>query len=218
MQLTKKDGVAIAVTVLVMVLSCVYLYRFNAAYDGALLDSMWNFYVFIPIVGGCSLWEMVNGEGKAPTKQKWWQKVLTVLLILAAIALVAYELVAYRFYNLSAVVMAVYLLSMAPFVYFEQKRQGKPPKHPVRSWAAVMTSLYLLVVATVAIYVQVVQPVSVDQATAIVAAEYGNYEYRGHLTGDRQDTPLGIYWFSHRYDGLPSWVEVDLLTGEVRVL
>lgn len=74
---------------------------------------------------------------------------------------------------------------------------------------------YLLVFGTVALYVHLVQPVTVAKATEMVAEAYGEdcYGFVGHLGFRRETSPIGVYWFQNV--STSDYLEVDLLTGEM---
>lgn len=216
----KKHLVAILATIAVAGLVCYYLYTTNAAYDGGLLDGMMTFFITMPLLGGTGLWRILTGRLEKPTKQKWWQVALYTLLLLAVFAFVVYDLVASRFYSLQSMIFVVLFMALLPIAYLEHRRGNKPTKNPVRTWASAFIAMYLSIFATVATYVQVVQPVTVEQATAIVAEAYGedSYQFHSHLDFHQDDNPMGVYWFAQHYADGNGWVEVDLVSGSVSVV
>ena len=60
------------------------------------------------------------------------------------------------------------------------------------------------------LYLLVMHPVSIAQITPVGEAEGGRFI--GRITGDRSQTPLGIYFFVE--DDIDRWYYYDVLTGE----
>ena len=67
--------------------------------------------------------------------------------------------------------------------------------------------MFLPLLAAALLYLAVFHPVTVDEITPIGEAEGGRFI--GRITGDRTQTPLGLYFFA---DG-DHWYYYDVLTG-----
>lgn len=217
----KKNIIYILITSILIGSICYYLYSINNNYDGGLVTNLTPFvYINMPLIAGISLWNSITGKTKITTEQKTWQKIASLIFCLIIGGCTAYFLVASKFYNLWAIILAILLLSLIPAYYWQYKKEKKTIKNPVLNWAVSTSALYLLLLGIICSYMHIVSPVTVDQAIAIVNEEYGEdaYKFVGHLNFNDTSDPLGVYWFSQQDTSSNVWIEVDLLTGELKQL
>ena len=69
--------------------------------------------------------------------------------------------------------------------------------------------MFLPLLAVALLYLAVFHPVTVDEITPIGEAEGGRFI--GRITGDRTETPLGVYFFAD--DQTDKQYYYDVLTG-----
>lgn len=217
---TKKKVLFIIFTIGLVIAICVYLHILNQDYGGALLDSTVAYYVTIPIICILDLVRILKGvKEKTPSTQS---KIIIGLVLLIGIAFIVSLLIASEFYNLTGIILGVLLISVIPHIYKEGKRreQLEKEKDPILTWGNVVMSTYCYIILTAVIYIAVVEPVSVVDASAYIDMEYGeeSYEYVGHLTGNREENHLGVYWFARTEDEFNDLVEVDVLSGTIEKL
>lgn len=218
--MTRKNIAYILATIAACVAVCYYVYTANVLYDGGLIDSLTPYFLNLPLIGGMSLYQILTKENSdEKAKSPLWQKILAWCIIVPCCVAVLWAWVDSRFYDVSCLIAVVLVVALSPLIYFEHKR-GQYTKQPIPSWAVGYMAVYLLIATTVFTYVQVVEPITVAQATAMVEAEYGTdtYKFIAHLTGDRNETPLGVYWFANEDASLRDWLEIDILTGEIWTL
>lgn len=216
----KKNVLYIISAVAVMVSVCYYLYNVNANYDGRLIYSLETIIFTIPLLDFVNLWRIITSKNQVRPKQKLWQKILCLVFYIASVAAAVYLLIDSKFYELSTIIFIVILVAFILCAYIDYKKDGKVFKNPVLSWAVVLSGFYALVFVTVFTYIQVVSPVTVEQATNLVAEKYGDdaYQFVGHLDFNVGTNPIGVYWFSQKDANSNGWVEVDLITGDVKII
>lgn len=216
----KKNVLYITSTIAMIIGVCCYLYSMNQNYDGGLISSLSPFVFTMPLIAIGSLWRIFTGNNEAQPKQKRWQKILCLVLYIAAVIMNAYYLQTSKFYDLSLIILAILLLGLVPCAYFDYKKGGRLLKNPILNWAVVMGGIYLIIFLAVFTYVQVISPVTVEQATTLVDEKYGDdaYQFVGHLDFNVGTNPIGVYWFSQKDANSNGWVEVDLITGDVKII
>lgn len=202
-----------------MVLTCVYLLHIHNTYDGAIDVSLSVWLVTVPISIVVIIWSYATGKKQAPAKKGPWSKVLWPIFYLCFGGL-SISILYHNPYDVRGMTLLALLVLLVPFLLL--KPHPTPPNSPqnIQLGALVVFVTYAAVALFYTTYLQVVQPTTVKEATALVAEQYGedSYQYIAHLTGNGDTDPLGVYWFAQRYDYLDGWVEVDVLTGEVGVV
>ena len=154
-------------------------------------------------------------ERKRPDRTPRWQGAL-LLLLYTALAYLLLEFGGwYMWYRpdiwwlclLALLGIAIWLYRLLPF-----RRPMQP--HPVYSRARntfiLLMVFYVPFLVILPLYLLVMHPVSVAQITPIGEAEGGRFI--GRITGDRSETPLGIYFFVD--DDTEHWYYYDVLTGK----
>lgn len=208
-----KNILTILVTIAVAVLVCYYLIITNQAFDGGLIITMSNFIVTFPLLAALSLRQPFRDKTEPIKPSPQWEKIVSGCILLGCIVFVLYLWIDSGFYNVSALMAMVMVAVLIPLIFLDKQCKQFSTKYPIQSWALGFTVIYLLSAATVFTYLQVVQPVTVEDATAIVTETYGNdgYQFSHYRSLDRNEHPLGTYRFSQ--DG--NWVQVDILTGAI---
>lgn len=212
----KKNVLYILFTVALIMGACYYLYSTNTNYDSGLITSLDSFIFTMPLIAGVSLYQIITGKNKI-SKQKTWQKILTYFIYILTMAVVSYFWVSSKFYDLSSIIYGILLVLLIPCIYWDYKKGGSIFKNQILNWAVVISSMYLLILGITFAYIQVVSPVTIDQATILVSEKYGDdaYNFVGHLDFNVADNPIGVYWFSPRNANSSVWVSVDLITGDL---
>lgn len=155
-------------------------------------------------------------ERKRPDRTPRWQGVLLLLLCTA----LAYLLLEYSsWYNiwyridiwwlclLVLIGMAIWLYRLLPF---RQPMQPRPARSRMQNTFILLLIFYAPLLVILPLYLLVMHPISVAQITPIGEAEGGRFI--GRITGDRLESPLGIYFFVD--DDSERWYYYDVLTGE----
>lgn len=187
----------------------------NYAYDGALGLNP----VFLWVWGAATLLIPLVAveyiERERPDRTPRWQGAL-LLLLYTALAYLLLEFGGwYMWYRpdicwfclLALIGIAIWLYRLLPF-----RRPTQP--HPVHSRARntfiLLMVFYVPFLVILPLYLLIMHPVSVAQITPIGEAEGGRFI--GRITGDRAETPLGIYFFAD--EDTERWYYYDVLTGE----
>lgn len=204
--------VLVIIAAVVWLASCSLMTWAHIAYDNALNLNPLYWWAY----GGAALLFGVLAEppDKQRTKMPRWNAVLLLLLC----TLLVYLLVQWqdiRFLLYCPVVWAMLLLALCgiavwlyPRLAFRRPMRPKQPHPPAYSTATIMLILYVPMLLVLPLYLLIMHPVSVAQITPVGEAEGGRFI--GRLTGNRSETPLGIYFFA---DG-DRWYYYDVLTGE----
>ena len=108
---------------------------------------------------------------------------------------------------LALVGIVLWLYRLLPF-----RRPMRPhqPRSKAKNVFILLLVFYVPFLIVLPLYLLVMHPVSIAQITPIGEAEGGRFI--GRITGDRSQTPLGIYFFVE--DDIDRWYYYDVLTGE----
>ena len=88
--------------------------------------------------------------------------------------------------------------------------QPRPARSRMQNTFILLLIFYAPLLVILPLYLLVMHPISVAQITPIGEAEGGRFI--GRITGDRLESPLGIYFFVD--DDSERWYYYDVLTGE----
>lgn len=121
-------------------------------------------------------------------------------------------------YNFSVYLLVGALIAaLVLFLYHRKHPKRAQTQTPLaaRLLFAIWFSLYIL--GMLVIYLAIHRPMPLDAAKALAAEQ--DMTYIGHLTGDRDENPLGLYWFSDRVSPTDpdanTSLTIDVLTGSV---
>lgn len=155
-------------------------------------------------------------ERERPDHMSRWQGVLLLLLCTA----LAYLLLEYgNWYNMwyridiwwlclmALIGIALWLYRLLPF---RRPMKPRPICSRERNIFILLLVFYVPFLVILPLYLLVMHPVSVAQITPMGEAEGGRFI--GRITGNRSETPLGIYFFVN--DDSERWYYYDVLTGE----
>ncbi len=215
---TYKAVLPIALTYLVMIAVCAYFLSIYRAYDGGVDVSFVVWAITLPLGTGIQFWQILTGRAVERPAPKLYQKIIFNIIILGFIILGAVML--YRNpYSLPAVLLIVLLVVAWPLAHVE-RRNKKTFANTVIGTAVAMVGVYILGLLTVILYLQIVSPLTVLQAEALVDKTYGEgeFEFIGRLDypAIRQANPQGVYFFAPT-DNSDTQLEVAILTGEIVV-
>lgn len=154
-------------------------------------------------------------ERERPDHMSRWQGALLLLLCTALIYLLLEYGGWYMWYRLDIwwlcllvlIGIAIWLYRLLPF---RRPMQPHPMHSRARNTFILLITFYVPFFVVLPLYLLVMHPVSVAQITPIGEAEGGRFI--GRITGDRSETPLGIYFFAD--DDNKRWYYYDVLTGE----
>ena len=202
--------------VIVWLAACALLTWASFAYDGALSGNPVYFWVY----GGAILFAGAVTEnytdGWAADRGPRWASAL-LLLVCTALAYLLIDrydihLLQFLLHDLLFWWLVLLLLGWLGISAYQHSRFRRPmkPRRQHTSFYNACTFLlimFLPLLAAALLYLAVFHPVTVDEITPIGEAEGGRFI--GRITGDRTETPLGLYFFA---DG-DHWYYYDVLTG-----
>lgn len=187
----------------------------NYAYDGALGLNP----VFLWVWGAATLLVPLVAveyiERKRPDRTPRWQGAL-LLLLCTALAYLLLEFGGWHMWYrpdiwwlclLVLIAIVIWLYRLLPF---RRPTQPHSVRNRVRNTFILLITFYVPFFAILPLYLLIMHPVSVAQITPIGEAEGGRLI--GRITGDRSETPLGIYFFVD--DNSKRWYYYDVLTGK----
>ena len=208
---------ALAVSAIaVWVAACGLMTWVHFAYDGALSGNPVYFWVY----GGAILFAGAVTEnytdGWAADRGPRWASAL-LLLVCTALAYLLIDrydihLLQFLLHDLMFWWLVLLLLGWLGISAYQHSRFRRPmkPRRQHTSFYNACTFLlimFLPLLAAALLYLAVFHPVTVYEITPIGEAEGGRFI--GRITGDRTQTPLGLYFFA---DG-DHWYYYDVLTG-----
>lgn len=202
--------------VIVWLAACALLTWASFAYDGALSGNPVYFWVY----GGAILFAGAVTEnytdGWTTDRGPRWASAL-LLLVCTALAYLLIDrydihLLQFLLHDLMFWWLVLLLLGWLGISAYQHSRFRRPmkPRRQHTSFYNACTFLlimFLPLLASALLYLAVFHPVTVDEITPIGEAEGGRFI--GRITGDRTETPLGLYFFA---DG-DHWYYYDVLTG-----
>lgn len=185
----------------------------NYIYDGALGINTVYLWVWGAVMLLLPLLAVEYIEREPPNRSPRWAGAL-LLLLFTAIAYLAlayggwylcYQLETWWLCLLALVGIAVWLYHLLPC---RRPMRPRQPRSKIQGIFILLLVFYVPMLVVLPVYLLVLHPVSVEEITPIGEAEGGRFV--GRLTGDRSETPLGIYFFA---DG-DHWYYYDVLTGQ----
>nr|WP_295946369.1 hypothetical protein [uncultured Agathobaculum sp.] len=202
--------------VIVWLAACALLTWASFAYDGALSGNPVYFWVY----GGAILFAGAVTEnytdGWTTDRGPRWASAL-LLLVCTALAYLLIDrydihLLQFLLHDLLFWWLVLLLLGWLGISAYQHSRFRRPmkPRRQHTSFynaCAFLLIMFLPLLAAALLYLAVFHPVTVDEITPIGEAEGGRFI--GRITGDRTETPLGLYFFA---DG-DHWYYYDVLTG-----
>ena len=202
--------------VIVWLVACGLMTWVHFAYDGALSGNPVYFWVY----GGAILFAGAVTEnytdGWTTDRGPRWASAL-LLLVCTALAYLLIDrydihLLQFLLHDLLFWWLVLLLLGWLGISAYQHSRFRRPmkPRRQHTSFYNACTFLlimFLPLLAAALLYLAVFHPVTVDEITPIGEAEGGRFI--GRITGDRTQTPLGLYFFA---DG-DHWYYYDVLTG-----
>ena len=204
--------------VIAWLVTCALLTWASFAYDGALSGNPVYFWVY----GGAILFAGAfteNYAGRRSTdRSPRWAGAL-VLLLCTALAYLLIDrynthLLQTLLYDLLfwwLVLLLLVWLCISAYQHSRLRRPMKPRRQHTSFYnaCAFLLIMFLPLLAAALLYLAVFHPVTVDEIIPIGEAEGGRFI--GRITGDRAQTPLGVYFFAK--DGTDEWYYYDVLTG-----
>lgn len=208
--------VLVIFAVIVWLVACGLITWVHFAYDGAVSVNPVYWWVY----GGAILLIGALSENDAPKQETdrnpHWGNALALVLCTVLIYLLIDQygaaLPRIMLYHPLFWWLALMLLGWLGISAYQRSRFRRPmrPRRPHTAFynaCAFLLIVFLPLLASTLLYLVIVHPVTVDEITPIGEAEGG--QFIGRITGDRTETPLGIYFFAdgdHRY-------YYDVLTG-----
>ena len=202
--------------VIVWLVACGLMTWVHFAYDGAVNGNP----VFFWVYGGATLLAGASTEnyadGWTTDRSPRWANALVLLLCTALVYLLIdrYDtyLPQYLLYNLLFWWLVLLLLGWLGISAYQHSRFRRPMKPRRQHTSFYNACAFLLIMFTpllagTLLYLAILHPVTVDEITPIGEAEGGRF--MGHISSERTETPLGLYFFA---DG-DHWYYYDVLTG-----
>ena len=204
--------------VVVWLAACGLLTWAYFAYDGAVNGNPVYFWAY----GGAILFAGAFTEnytdGWTADRGPRWASTLLLLLCtaLAYLLIDRYDthLPQFLLYDLLfwwLVLLLLVWLGISAYQHSRFRRPMKPRRHRTSFYnaCAFLLIMFLPLLAAALLYLAVFHPVTVDEITPIGEAEGGRFI--GRITGDRTETPLGVYFFVD--DQTDKQYYFDVLTG-----
>lgn len=201
--------------VLVWLAACGLAFWTESAYDGALGLNP----VYYLVWGGLTLLiglasNRYADENRPARTPRWVGVLLLLAAVLLAFAVLRLENLISLLYSpsfwwfglLALIGIAVWLYAQLPF------RRPRPPRQPRSSlWNASVCILafFAPLLVVLPVYLLLVHPVPVAQITPV--GEATGSRFIGRITGDRSESPLGLYFFA---DDNGQDTYYDILTGQ----
>ena len=202
--------------IIVWLAACGLLTWVHFAYDGAVNGNPVYFWVY----GGAILLAGASTEnyadGWTTDRSPRWANALVLLLCTALVYLLIdrYDtyLSQYLLYNLLFWWLVLLLLGWLGISAYQHSCFRCPMKLRRQHTSFYNACAFLLIMFTpllagTLLYLAILHPVTVDEITPIGEAEGGRF--MGHISSERTETPLGLYFF---VDG-EHWYYYDVLTG-----
>lgn len=213
MRKPSSTTVLVSIAAAVWLAACSLMTWAHIAYDDALnLNPMyWWAYGALILVFGV----LAEPPDKPRTKTPRWSAALVLVLCTFLVYVLVqeqdwhallYQPVLWDFLLMALCGIAVWLYPRLPF---RRPMRPKQPHPPAWNTAVMMLVLYAPMLLVLPLYLAILHPVSVAQITPVGEAEGGRFI--GRITGDRSQTPLGIYFFADNDREL--WYYYDVLTG-----
>lgn len=194
----------LAVTaVIVWLATCALLTWASFAYDGAVNSNPIYFWIY----GGAILFAGVFTEsyacGWTTDRSPRWASALVLLLCTALVYLLIDQydtcLLHFLLYDLLfwwLVLLLSGCIGISAYQHSRFRRPMKPRRQHTSFYNACIFLLimFLPLLAATLLYLVIVHPVTVDEITPIGETEGGRFI--GRITGDRTETPLGVYFFA----------------------
>ena len=202
--------------IIVWIAACGLLTWVYFAYDDAVNGNPVYFWVY----GGAILLAGASTEnyadGWTTDRGPHWANALVLLLCTALVYLLInrYDtyLSQYLLYNLLfwwLVLLLLGWLGISAYQHSCFRRPMKPRRQHTSFYnaCAFLLIMFTPLLAGALLYLAILHPVTVDEITPIGEAEGGRF--MGHISSERTETPLGLYFFA---DG-EHWYYYDVLTG-----
>ena len=208
---------ALAVSAIaVWIAACGLMTWVHFAYDGALSGNPVYFWVYggAILFAGAVTENYTDGWAADRGPRSASALLLLVCTALAYLLIDRYDihLLQFLLHDLLFWWLVLLLLGWLGISAYQHSRFRRPmkPRRQHTSFYNACTFLlimFLPLLASALLYLAVFHPVTVDEITPIGEAEGGRFI--GRITGDRTQTPLGLYFFA---DG-DHWYYYDVLTG-----
>ena len=199
--------------IIVWLAACGLLTWVHFAYDGAVNGNPVYFWVY----GGAILLAGASTENYADgwTTDRgphWANALLCTALVYLLIDRYDTYLSQYLLYNLLfwwLVLLLLGWLGISAYQHSCFRRPMKPRRQHTSFYnaCAFLLIMFTPLLAGALLYLAILHPVTVDEITPIGEAEGGRF--MGHISSERTETPLGVYFFA---DG-DRWYYYDVLTG-----
>lgn len=214
---TVKNILSIIAAVIVVILSCFYFVGIKINYGGAVANSLSTLAFILPLIASTHLWRIQNNSNTDAKPQRRWQKILFGCILISFLVLAASLIKDSNFYSLPAILLFTLILIYGVVVFIDNRPKKTSVKNPIIAWSNTIIILYALICGVIFLYLQIVKPMTIQQATILVTQKYGEdtYDYIGRLPKNTSEDPLGVYWFKPRQDHLESDIEVSVITGHI---
>ncbi len=207
----KKHAVSIGLAVLstgIWLSACIVDTGFSLSYGRPVTSTTVYWWCFAPIL---VFFELMSASGDVPAKSKHGRHGMVILSLLALLLVCGlWRIGTALFYELFIWQITALLLSGLLVWLFSRSHPhlslGSVPEF--RRVCAAILAVYIPVLLSTLLYIAVLRPVSIGNIRPVGELEGGRYI--GRITGDRGQTPLGVYFFA---DG-DRWYYYDVLTGE----
>ena len=121
-------------------------------------------------------------------------------------------------YNFSVhLLLGLLIAACVLFLYHRKHPKRAETRKPLAARLLFVCGFCLYIMGMLVVYLAIHRPMPLDAAKALAAEQ--NMTYIAHLTGDRDENPLGVYWFSDQASRTDpdanTYLSIDVLTGSV---
>ena len=172
----QKTVVVSLITVVIGGLFCLYLFKLDRLYGGALGINLNIWYFTIPALFVTNLFFVKSNEKKGIVQQNQWQKVASWCLFIAFVLICGFMM--YKsVYNLTLVI--AFVLSILAFIAYAIQFFFNPKLKTSGIINLEYSFIFMYVVAalTVFAYLQVLKPITIPQAQEIISETYKEKSY-----------------------------------------
>lgn len=209
-----KTILLILATIVVGIVTCGYLFQILVAYDGTIDTHPFSWMILAPLFFlGVGAYLELTGPRTPTDKPHRIRNLIGTLIVLMCLIV---NLIFYH-YDLTLIVFSVLWILLHVGLIIAKRRFGFVPgdcDHPIKLMIGLLLGTYLVVLMTTLAYMQILNPLTLEEAKTLVEEEYGSgaYEYIGSSTGYSKDYPIGAYLF-HPPAGQGDTIRISILGG-----
>ncbi len=193
-----KTILLILATIVVGIVTCGYLFQILVAYDGTIDTHPFSWMILAPLFFlGVGAYLELTGPRTPTDKPHRIRNLIGTLIVLMCLIV---NLIFYH-YDLTLIVFSVLWILLHVGLIIAKRRFGFVPgdcDHPIKLMIGLLLGTYLVVLMTTLAYMQILNPLTLEEAKTLVEEQYGPGAYEHAYSGDihNDSYPIGAYVFS----------------------